>query len=273
MLKIHPHDHVGTRNISRGAVFPGARRLSGAPRSLERLAVGARRWAVVIGAMRWHALTHLSAAAVMFYEHSRQLRARWHSKCLLSVPDLCPGWQRCAVGWILLLVVGLCMLAAQGTADDGKPAGSTTLVALGDADQSSFSLPILDGPAHELARLRGRVVLVHFFATWCEPCRAEMASLRQLQSRLDGRPFAIVPISVAEADGTVRRFFADDPLPFAILLDRARSVARAWNIHTLPSTVVLDRALKSRFIAEGDVDWARSDVLNLLADLLMEVPG
>ena len=100
-----------------------------------------------------------------------------------------------------------------------------------------------------------------------------MASLRQLQSRLDGRPFAIVPISVAEADGTVRRFFADDPLPFAILLDRARSVARAWNIHTLPSSVVLDRALKSRFIAEGDVDWARSDVLNLLADLLMEVPG
>ncbi len=174
---------------------------------------------------------------------------------------------------ILPLVVGLCMLAAQGTADDGKPAGSTTFVALGDADQSSFSLPSLDGPAHELARLRGRVVLVHFFATWCEPCRAEMASLRQLQSRLDGRPFAIVPISVAEADGTVRRFFADDPLPFAILLDRDRSVARAWNIHILPSTVVLDRALKSRFIAEGDVDWARSDVLNLLADLLMEVPG
>jgi thiol-disulfide isomerase/thioredoxin len=124
---------------------------------------------------------------------------------------------------ILPLVVGLCMLAAQGTADDGKPTGSTTLVALGDADQSSFSLPSLDGPAHELARLRGRVVLVHFFATWCEPCRAEMASLRQLQSRLDGRPFAIVPISVAEADGTVRRFFADDPLPFAA---RSRPLGR-----------------------------------------------
>jgi peroxiredoxin len=177
--------------------------------------------------------------------------------------------------WLMIapLLAGLCALAAPGTADDGKPGGSTTLVARGDSVQSSFSLPSLDGPAHELARLRGRVVLVHFFATWCEPCRAEMASLRELQSRLDGRPFAIVPISVAEADGAVRRFFADDPLPFAILLDRDRSLARAWNIQTLPSTVVLDRALKSRFIAEGDVDWGRPDVMNMLADLLMEVPG
>ncbi len=177
--------------------------------------------------------------------------------------------------WLMIvpLFVGLCTLAAQGTTDDSKPVGTTTLVALEDSVQSLFSLPSLDGPTHELARLRGRVVLIHFFATWCEPCRAEMASLRQLQSRLDGRPFAIVPISVAEADGAVRRFFADDPLPFAILLDRDRSLARAWNIHTLPSTVVLDRALKSRFIAEGDVDWGRPDVMNILADLLMEVPG
>jgi thiol-disulfide isomerase/thioredoxin len=177
--------------------------------------------------------------------------------------------------WLMIapVLAGLCALAAPGTADDGKPGGSTTFVARADSVQSLFSLPSLDGPAHELARLRGRVVLVHFFATWCEPCRAEMASLKELQSRLGGRPFAIVPISVAETDGAVRRFFADDPLPFAILLDRDRSLARAWNIQTLPSTVVLDRALKSRFIAEGDVDWGRPDVMNMLADLLMEVPG
>jgi peroxiredoxin len=100
-----------------------------------------------------------------------------------------------------------------------------------------------------------------------------MASLRELQARLDGRPFAIVPISVAEADGAVRRFFAGESLPFAVLLDRDRSVARAWGIHTLPSSVVLDRTLKRRFMAEGDVDWARPDVMKTLSDLLIEVPG
>jgi predicted transcriptional regulator len=71
----------------------------------------------------------------------------------------------------------------------------------------------------------------------------------------------------------VRRFFAGDPVPFSILLDRDRAVAKAWSIHTLPSTVVLDHDLKPRFIAEGDVDWARKDVMNVLADLLKEAPG
>ncbi|HET7020679.1 MAG TPA: TlpA disulfide reductase family protein [Xanthobacteraceae bacterium] len=178
-------------------------------------------------------------------------------------------------GWLVLaaLVVGLSMLAAPGDAEDGKPTGSTTLVALAGSPQSSFALPSLDGPAIELTRLRGRIVLIHFFATWCEPCRAEMASLRDLQARLDGRPFAIVPISVAEVDGAVRRFFANESLPFAVLLDRDRSVARAWGIHTLPSSVVLDRTLKPRFMAEGDVDWARPDVMKILSDLFIEAPG
>jgi peroxiredoxin len=177
--------------------------------------------------------------------------------------------------WLLTASVlgGLCMLATQAGADDVKPTGGTTLVALADSAQPSFSLPSLDGPAQELAQHRGQVVLIHFFATWCEPCRAEMASLKELHSRLDGRPFAILPISVAEADGAVRRFFAGEALPFAILLDRDRAVARAWGIHTLPSTVVLDRALKPRFIAEGDVDWVRPDVMKTVADLLNEVPG
>jgi thiol-disulfide isomerase/thioredoxin len=169
------------------------------------------------------------------------------------------------------LFVALCVLAAQTAADDSKP--GAMLVGVESPAASLFALPSLDGPAHELAALRGRVVLVHFFATWCEPCRAEMASLRQLQSRLAGRPFAIVPISVAEADGAVRRFFADEPSPFAILLDRDRSVAKTWNIHILPSTVVLDGGLKPRFIAEGDVDWARADVMDRIADLLMDTPG
>jgi peroxiredoxin len=171
------------------------------------------------------------------------------------------------------LLAGLCLTAVPSEPGKSEPAGNTPLIAVEEAAKSSFTLPSLDGPALELARHRGRVVLVHFFATWCEPCRTEMASLRQLRVRLEGHQLAIVPISVAEADGAVRRFFLGDALPFDILLDRDRSVARAWNIHMLPSTVILDRSLKARFMAEGDVDWARSDVMNVLADLLMEAPG
>jgi len=185
----------------------------------------------------------------------------------LCLPPLA-GLRKCLM--IAPLVVAAA-LAAEKAAGEGD-AGSTALVAVQVRVHPPISLPSLDGPTHELARLRGRVVLVHFFATWCEPCRAEIASLRQLRARLDRRPFAIVPISVAEVDGAVRRFFADDPLPFAILLDRDRAVAKAWDIHTLPSTVVLDGDLRPRFVAEGDVDWTRADVMRKLADLLEEMP-
>ena len=174
-------------------------------------------------------------------------------KCLMIVP-----------------VLAVAALAAQPACGDSNAAGRTQLVATKDPAHAPITLSSLDGPPQELARLRGRVVLVHFFATWCEPCRAEMASLRDLHAQLAGRPFVIVPISVAEADGAVRRFFADDPLPFAILLDRDRAVTKAWSIHTLPSTVVLDHDLQPRFIAEGDVDWTRPDVRDTLAGLLRE---
>jgi peroxiredoxin len=174
----------------------------------------------------------------------------------------------------VLLCGGLWTPVAAGTARAGEPeSGTATLTAIEDLGQPLFALPSLDGATSDLAQHRGRMVLVHFFATWCEPCRPEMARLRELQFRLDGRPVAIVAVSVAEADGAVRRFFAGDPVPFSILLDRDRAVAKAWSIHTLPSTVVLDHGLKPRFIAEGDVDWAREDVMNVLADLLKEAPG
>jgi len=186
----------------------------------------------------------------------------------LSPPRRLRKWVK-----VLPLCAGLCACVAQAIAGEAAPALETKFAVVEEAGKSLFSLPSLDGPVYGLARHRGRVVLVHFFATWCEPCRAEMASLKQLQSRLESEPFAIVPISVAEADGSVRRFFAGDSLPFAVLLDRDRAVARAWNIHTLPSTVVLDRNLRPRLVAEGDVDWARPDVMKVLADLIGKVPG
>jgi peroxiredoxin len=186
----------------------------------------------------------------------------------LSPPGRLRKWLN-----VLPVFAGLCACVVQGIARENEPAWETKFIVVEAAGKSLFSLPSLDGTVHELARHRGRVVLVHFFATWCEPCRAEMASLKQLQSRLESEPFVIVPISVAEADGSVRRFFANDSLPFAVLLDRDRAVARAWNIHTLPSTVVLDRNLRPRLVAEGEVDWGKPDVTKMLADLLGQVPG
>ncbi|MEP9378180.1 TlpA disulfide reductase family protein [Aquabacter sp. CN5-332] len=121
----------------------------------------------------------------------------------------------------------------------------------------------------QLADLRGRIVLVHFFATWCEPCREELPALARFAERFAGRPVVIIAVDVEEVDARVRRFLAETPVPFAVLMDRDRAVTKAWQVSALPSTVVLDADLRPRFMAEGDVDWDRREAdvpLSALAD-------
>jgi peroxiredoxin len=83
--------------------------------------------------------------------------------------------------------------------------------------------------------------------------------LRRLAERFAQKPLAILAISVGEVDVRVRRFFDADPVNFPVLLDRDKAVSKAWQVSTLPTTFVLDRSLKPRFMVEGDFDWDRAD--------------
>jgi thiol-disulfide isomerase/thioredoxin len=112
--------------------------------------------------------------------------------------------------------------------------------------QPIFSLPTATGANVALEAARGHVVLVHFFATWCESCREELPALNRLAARAGGNA-TVLAIAVADADRSVQRFFAAAPVDFPILLDRDRVVAKAWNIATLPTTFVLDGSLQPTF--------------------------
>ncbi|HWM49098.1 MAG TPA: TlpA disulfide reductase family protein [Xanthobacteraceae bacterium] len=128
-----------------------------------------------------------------------------------------------------------------------------------DGALPNFTLPAADGRDIALETGRGRVVLVHFFATWCEPCQDELPALRRFAQRAASDPIVVMAISVAEVDLRVRRFLETMPLNFPVLLDRDRAVAKAWNISALPSTVILDRTLAPRLVAQTDVAWDRID--------------
>lgn len=128
----------------------------------------------------------------------------------------------------------------------------------------NFVLTSLDGSSIDLRQQAGRVVLVHFFATWCEPCREELASLSRL-ARMPGlEPPLILAVNVAEVPGRVRRFLDGTPVDFPVLLDADRTVTRAWGVYALPTTYVLDRTLAPRLMVEGDLDWTRDDVIAAL---------
>jgi len=122
-----------------------------------------------------------------------------------------------------------------------------------------FSLDALAGGRIALGEQRDRVVLVHFFATWCEPCRAELSSLQRLAERFPRPRLTILAVDVGEVDPRVRRFFDTLPVGFPILLDRDKAVTKAWQVSTLPTTFVLDRTLVPRLVVEGDFDWDRPD--------------
>jgi thiol-disulfide isomerase/thioredoxin len=85
-----------------------------------------------------------------------------------------------------------------------------------EGDRPQFTLDSLAGERVSLAAHGDRVVLVHFFATWCEPCRAEMAALQRLADRFAQRPFAILAVDVGEVDSRVRKFFESVPVTFPI---------------------------------------------------------
>jgi thiol-disulfide isomerase/thioredoxin len=129
----------------------------------------------------------------------------------------------------------------------------------------NFVLPSLEGPGHDLRQHAGRLVLVHFFATWCEPCRDELSSLASL-ARMPGiEGPLILAINVAEVPARVRRFLEGTALDFPVLLDSDRAVTKAWGVHALPTTYVLDRSLTPRLVVEGDLDWTTEDVVAALS--------
>jgi len=162
-------------------------------------------------------------------------------------------------GWLGLLALLLAIPVHSAAATSGRQ-----LQAAPTDTKPDFILPSLDGPSYDLRQQAGRVVLVHFFATWCEPCREELASLSSL-ARMPGiEPPLILAINVAEVPPRVRRFLDGTPADFPVLLDSDRTVTRAWGVYALPTTYVLDRSLAARLVVEGDLDWTRQDVVAAL---------
>lgn len=144
------------------------------------------------------------------------------------------------------------------------PARGADLIPWTEAPPPAFSLPTLGGGDTALTSHPGETVLVHFFATWCEPCRDELPALTRLASR--GAPsLKIIAISVAEVDARVQRFLAPMAVGFPVLLDRDRAVAKAWRVSSLPTTFVLNDRLEAKLVVEADYAWDAIEPRQLVA--------
>ncbi len=133
-----------------------------------------------------------------------------------------------------------------------------------------FHLPVLGGGELDLGRLRGRIVVVNFWATWCPPCVAEMPSLERLHRALGKEGLAVVGISVDEDETALRRFVETSGLTFPILRDPGgRVAASAYRIGGYPETFELDAegVLREHYV--GPAEWATPEALEHFRKLLV----
>ena len=106
--------------------------------------------------------------------------------------------------------------------------------------QANFTLTDLEGKTWSLQELKGKVVLVNFWATWCPPCRKEMPDLNALYQRFKDQGFVILAISDEEAD-KVKPFIAERHIRYPVMLDPGRKVNELFQVEGIPKSFVYDR--------------------------------
>ena len=129
-------------------------------------------------------------------------------------------------------------------------------------------LPLLDGATWSLEAQRGHPVLLNFWASWCEPCLAEMPSLAALAERERPNGLRVVAANHREGVPAIRRFLEATPTALDIALDVDGGVAKAFEVHAFPSTVAIGADGRVRFVVLGECDWADERSRRWVGELL-----
>jgi peroxiredoxin len=178
-----------------------------------------------------------------------------------------------AAGLIVLMGIVLVLMSGRRT---GAPSASHGLesepdhsVSAGDR-AANFKLEALDGHTVSLESLKGKVVFLNVWATWCGPCREEMPSMETLYTDFKNKKdFMMLAVSQdTKGRAVVAPYVEKNGYHFTILLDPQNSISESYNLSGVPETFIIDR--KGRIVAHhmGAFDWSRPDVKDGLEQLL-----
>ena len=133
----------------------------------------------------------------------------------------------------------------------------------------ALRLPNLDDEEVDLRDLKGRVVVVNFWATWCPPCRREMASMERLYQAGQAHDIEILAVNIGEDEDTVFSFLGTvEPSPtFQMLLDRDGASMAGWKVRGLPTTYIIDPDGRLAYRAVGGREFDHPQIQNQLYEL------
>jgi thiol-disulfide isomerase/thioredoxin len=132
----------------------------------------------------------------------------------------------------------------------------------------NFTLTDIDGEKLELARARGSWIFLHFWASWCGPCKEEMPEIQQLSNALKDEAFKIVMVNTAEDEDTVFEFLATINVDLNSLMDIDGLVTEDWKPRGLPTTFLINPKGEIKYQAIGGREWGKPEYIDFIKRLI-----
>jgi len=171
-----------------------------------------------------------------------------------------------------LLIPLLFFLTAMGTnapsTDPARPVSPWEIDKLEKTKAPDFTLRDMEGRQFSMKSLKGKVVLLNFWATWCPSCVAEMPSFDRVLQQLRGRGLEVVAVSADRSLADVSKFVGKRPVSFPVVFDETRQVTKQYKVFSLPTTFLIDRngIIVEKFF--GEYDWAGREMRAKIEKLL-----
>jgi cytochrome c biogenesis protein CcmG/thiol:disulfide interchange protein DsbE len=172
-----------------------------------------------------------------------------------------PAWKRWAMGITLvlssLLMLWLLLLPREDAAASLVPGQAAP----------DFDLPSLSGGRVRLADLKGKPVVLNFWASWCTPCRREMPDFQEVLNKYKDQGLQVYGVNVGESEVAVASFIRTIGVDFPVLLDLEEKAQTAYKILPLPTTFFIDRSGVIRAVYPYQMSRAQmeAEVIRLLA--------
>jgi thiol-disulfide isomerase/thioredoxin len=132
----------------------------------------------------------------------------------------------------------------------------------------NFAIDDYDGNKYELKSSRGKWVFLHFWASWCRPCRREMPLIYKLQKQFEGKHIDFVLVNTAENEDTIFEFLGSIAPDLHSYMDRDGELTELWKPRGLPTTFFIDPEGRKRFLALGGRPWDKPAYQSLIRKML-----
>lgn len=134
----------------------------------------------------------------------------------------------------------------------------------------NFTLKSRSGNNIKLSELRGEVVMLNFWASWCGPCRKEMPLLEKIHKKYKRLGFTLLGVNVEENSTAAKNYLKDVKVTFPILFDNTNKTSKLYDVSAMPTTILIDRNGNKRFIHKGYKPGYENDYKKQIKKLLRE---